>query len=124
MYLRSGEGISIIFSVGIIVRDPEADSGGKGKSERVEKNCAPFFPACLDFPLPPLSAPGSPRMIRHQQCSKQNLEFQLVIWASSSLNLLAWGYFLFVLVNDFVDFVAQQKKIYLSQTTIRDFFEP
>ena len=85
MYLRSGEGIPIIFSVGIIVRDPEADSGGKGKSERAEKNCAPFFSACLDFLLPPLSAPGSPRMIRHQQCSKQNLEFQLVIWASSSL---------------------------------------
>ena len=67
-----------------------------------EKNGASFFPTCLDFPLPPLSALGSPRMIRHQQCSKQNLEFQLVIWASSSLNLLAWRHFLFVLVNDFV----------------------
>ena len=76
--------------------------GGKGKSKRAGKNGAPFFSALLDFPLPSLSAPGSPRMIRHQQCSKQNLEFQLVIWASSSLNLLAWGHFLFVLVNDFV----------------------
>ena len=94
--------VSIIFSLGIIVRDPGADSGGKGKSKRAEKNGAPLFSACLDFPLPPLSAPGSPRMIRHQQCSKQNLEFQLVLLASSSLVLLAWGHFLFVLVNDFV----------------------
>ena len=44
MYLRSGEGISIIFSVGIIVRDPETDSGGKGKSERAEKIVHYFFP--------------------------------------------------------------------------------
>ena len=54
----------------IILKDPGADSGGKGKSKRAKKKkmtrritflCA-IFTACLDFPLPPLSAPGSPRM--------------------------------------------------------------
>ena len=25
----------------------------------------PYFPACLDFPSPPLSAPGSPRMVEN-----------------------------------------------------------
>ena len=47
----------------IILGDPGADSGGKGKSKRAEKN-APFFSARLLFPLPPLSAAGSPRMAR------------------------------------------------------------
>ena len=65
-----------------ILRDPGADMGGKGKTKRAEKNGAKkskerreelfspfftllraiFFSACLVFPLPPLSAPGSPRM--------------------------------------------------------------
>ena len=53
----------------IILKDPGADSGGKGKSKRAKKKmtrritflCA-IFTACLDFPLPPLSAPGSPSM--------------------------------------------------------------
>ena len=70
--------------------DPGADIGGKGKTERAEKHgakkskeqreeplgtrsyqtssrrsllfFAPFFSACLVFPSPPLSAPGSLRM--------------------------------------------------------------
>ena len=59
-----------------ILGDPGADSGVKEKTKRAEKNGAkkskehrsllfftPFFSARLVFPLPPLSAPGSPRMI-------------------------------------------------------------
>ena len=59
-----------------ILGDPGADSGGKGKSKRAEKcgtkksNLAVlyfssfhiYFSARLDFPSPPLSTPGSPRM--------------------------------------------------------------
>ena len=61
-----------------ILGNPGADSGGKGKTKRAEKNgaknfssrhffppllfFASFFSARLVFPLPPLSAPGSPRM--------------------------------------------------------------
>ena len=66
---------------GIILEDPGADSGGKGKTKRAEKNgvkksnssrrsllfFAPFVSARLVFPLPPLSAPGSPRMRWNQQ---------------------------------------------------------
>ena len=51
-----------------ILGDPGADSGGEGKSKRAEKMArlffVPFFPTRLDFPSPPLSAPGSPRMLR------------------------------------------------------------
>ena len=49
-----------------------ADSGGKGKSEQVEKKWSvrkikngeenAIFSAHLDFTLPPLSAPGSTSM--------------------------------------------------------------
>ena len=31
----------------------------------------PYFPACLDFPSPPLSAPGSPRMCAHVSLTKK-----------------------------------------------------
>ena len=68
------------FARNLILGDPGADSGGKGKTKRAEKNGAkkskerreelfPFFTflraifsARLVFPFPPLSAPGSPRM--------------------------------------------------------------
>ena len=61
-------------TLGHILGDPGADSGGKGKTKRVKKNgekerregsllfFAPFFFARLVFPLSPLSVPGSPRM--------------------------------------------------------------
>ena len=65
-----------------IVKDPGADSGGEGKSKRATKRIGEeksreqriaiprardfswpiFFVTRLDFPSPPLSAPGSPRM--------------------------------------------------------------
>ena len=59
-----------------ILGDPGADSGNEGKSKRAEnvarrkvKNAVlyfssfhTYFPARLDFPSSPLSAPGSPRM--------------------------------------------------------------
>ena len=73
-----------------ILGDPGADSGGEGKSKQAEKNSLrkhpfllalrrmlsqarknmaqkkskerPYFSAPLDFPLPPISAPGSLRM--------------------------------------------------------------
>ena len=66
-----------------ILGDPGADSGGKRKSKQAEKYgtkkskerreergssrrsllfFVPYFSARLDFLLPPLSAPGSPRM--------------------------------------------------------------
>ena len=46
----------------IILGDPDrrADSGGEGKSKRAEKYGTKK--TRLDFPSPPLSAPGSPRM--------------------------------------------------------------
>ena len=72
-----------------ILGDPGADKGGEGKSKRAEKiyterrkvkngekspwgqcltrpvpNGRPHFPARLDFPSSPVSAPGSPRMGR------------------------------------------------------------
>ena len=40
-----------------ILGDPEADSGGEGKPK-----LRGYFSARWDFPSPPLSAPGSPRM--------------------------------------------------------------
>ena len=33
---------------------------------------------------------------------KKKLEFQLVLWGSSSHILLGWGHFLLVLVNNFI----------------------
>ena len=52
-----------------ILGDPGADSGDEGKSKRAEKydilyfsSFHIYFPARLDFPSPPVSAPGSPRM--------------------------------------------------------------
>ena len=50
---------------GLILGDPGEDSGGEGKSRWAEKVLflVPYFSARLDFPSPPLSAPGSPRMI-------------------------------------------------------------
>ena len=56
---------SVTFAV-FILGDPGADSGGKGKTKRAEKNGAKKRredSARLVFPLPPLSAPGSPRML-------------------------------------------------------------
>ena len=70
------------FARNLILGDPGADSGGKGKTKRAEKNGAkkskerreelfPFFTflraifsarLVFPFPFPPLSAPGSPRM--------------------------------------------------------------
>ena len=56
----------------IILGDAGADSGGEGKYKRAEKYgtkkssllfFVPYFPARLDFPASPLSAPGSPRML-------------------------------------------------------------
>ena len=50
-----------------ILGDPGADSECNGKSKRAEKMAVRkvengiFFPARLDFPLPPLSTPRSPR---------------------------------------------------------------
>ena len=64
-----------------ILGDPGADSGGKGKSKRAGKCgtkmpyfpiCMPYFPARLDFSSPPLSAPGSPRMMHDSLKSKMN----------------------------------------------------
>ena len=73
-----------------ILGDPGADSGGKGKSKPEEKKWreengekgekglfspfftflrAIFFSARLLFPLPPLSAPGSPRMLHTRKTS-------------------------------------------------------
>ena len=43
-----------------ILGDPGADSGGEGKSKFSSRH---FSPARLDFLSPPLSAPGSPRML-------------------------------------------------------------
>ena len=79
--------------VKIILADPGADSGGKRKSKREGKYgtkkskerregsllfFVPYFPARLDFLLPPLPAPGSPRV-------GQNLigEFMRKIYAAS-----------------------------------------
>ena len=45
-----------------ILRNQWADSGGEGKCKLADF-FAPFFPARLHYPLPPLSAPGSPRML-------------------------------------------------------------
>ena len=67
----------------------------------------------------------------------KKLEFQLVLWASSSHILLVQGHFLLVLVNDLLEddlpgplptgqnslkSYLPRKKIYLSQTTRQDFF--
>ena len=55
----------------IILKDPGADSGGKGKSKgakKKKKNGAKNYLSsrhlyrCLDFPLPPLPARESPRI--------------------------------------------------------------
>ena len=64
---------STIYLSQFILWDPGAYSGGKGKTEQAEKNgakkskerlfFAPFFSARLVFPLPPLSASGSQRML-------------------------------------------------------------
>ena len=69
------------WSVGCLSRsilgDPGADSGGEGKSKRATKKIGEeksrgrpldfsspiFLVARLDFPSPPLSATGSPRMV-------------------------------------------------------------
>ena len=54
----------------LILGDPGADKRGRGKygtkksKERREEPLGTSFPACLDFPSPPLSAHGSPRMFR------------------------------------------------------------
>ena len=58
-------GLQRNLSASPILGDPGADSGGKGKTKRAEKNGAKKRledSARLVFPLPPLSAPGSPRM--------------------------------------------------------------
>ena len=62
-------------TVGGFLGDPGADSGDEGKPKRAEKYdtkkskerrsllfFVPYFFARLDFPSPPLSSPGSPRM--------------------------------------------------------------
>ena len=77
--------ITIRGSARHILGDTRADSGGEGKSKQAEKYGSkkskerreeplgtmsyrsllffePYFSARLDFPPPPLSAPGSPRM--------------------------------------------------------------
>ena len=52
----------------VILKDPGADSRVRGKFKWAEKKCreellfCAIFTACLDFPLPLLSAPGSPRI--------------------------------------------------------------
>ena len=66
---------NIIFCWINILGDPGADSGGKRKSKRAEKygtkkskerreasSASSDFSPRLDFLLPPLSAPGSPRI--------------------------------------------------------------
>ena len=60
------------FQLRRILGDPVVDSGGKGKSKQVEKKWSvrkikngeenAIFSSRLDFPLPPLSAPGSTSM--------------------------------------------------------------
>ena len=54
-----------------ILGDPGADSGSKGKSKRMQekKNGTEklYLFSLLDFPLPPLSAPGSPRMLGRER---------------------------------------------------------
>ena len=73
---NTGSGMGLL--VQHILGDPGGDSGGEGTSKRAGKKYngankskerhltllffGPFFPARLDFPSPPLSAPGSPRM--------------------------------------------------------------
>ena len=67
---------------GQIVGARESLNGRKNKARRKEKNgekssshrsllfFVPYFSARLDFPSPPLSAPGSPRMDISSPCSK------------------------------------------------------
>ena len=47
--------------------DPGADSRSKGKSKRAQRkkkwHGEKYFSSRLDFSLPPLSVPGSPRML-------------------------------------------------------------
>ena len=57
-----------------ILGDPGADSGSKGKSKRMPKKKKKkngteklYLFSLLDFPLPPLSAPGSPRMLGRER---------------------------------------------------------
>ena len=53
-----------------ILGDPGADSGSKGKSKRMQKKNGtekPYLFLLLDFPLPPLSAPGTPRMLGRER---------------------------------------------------------
>ena len=47
---------------GQIVGATESLNGRKNKARRNYFSFMPYFPACLDFSSPPLSAPGSPRM--------------------------------------------------------------
>ena len=53
-----------------ILGDPGADSGGdivpRGSSNLSLLFFVPHFSARLDFPSPPLSAPGSPRMLLYK----------------------------------------------------------
>ena len=98
-----------------ILGDPGADSGGKRKSNRAGKYgtkkskergssrrsllfFVPYFSARLDFLLPPLSAPGSPRMFnglsRRRQVTKtvflpavQNMShFSMYVFKHSSIS--------------------------------------
>ena len=56
-----------------ILGDSGADSGSKGKSKRMQKKKKNngteklYLFSLLDFPLSPLSAPGSPRMLRRER---------------------------------------------------------
>ena len=42
----------------------------------------PYFSACLDFPSPPLSAPGSPRMGTSHQAPLEHKPVHVIIWLS------------------------------------------
>ena len=89
--METGRFIYKSISVGAtqgILGDPGADSRGEGKSKRAENKArrkvkngssgrsllffVPYFSACLEFPSPPLSAPGSPRMYSRQLKMKLN----------------------------------------------------
>ena len=53
---KGGEGKSIY------MERRKVKNGGKSSSRRSLLFFVPYFPARLDFPSSPLSAPGSPRM--------------------------------------------------------------
>ena len=58
-----------------ILKDPVTDSKGDDKEEKGGKNScsclffAEFFPIHFPFFLPPLSSPGSPRILQPAACS-------------------------------------------------------